>query len=168
MTAHVLYHLKHTCDISHLAYTRNTGQVTTHLDLSIKKEEETKIKKKKKKKKKMLAISCYWVTDTSVMIRLFKSRVITSTQGETVLWTWNLTRICTYTLWHFTVNSAWIAAPVSNRTRLWVGLFCGLKKTCVSVSKEGTRYWCRFLFLFLKPPTPTPTHTPFLCSWHSQ
>ena len=60
MTAHVLYHLKHACDISHLAYTRNTGQVITHLDLIIKKEEAKKLihfkKKKKKKKKKMLAI----------------------------------------------------------------------------------------------------------------
>ena len=42
VTAHVLYHLKHICDISHLAYTRNTGQVTTHLDLSISKTKQTK------------------------------------------------------------------------------------------------------------------------------
>ena len=69
MTSHVLYHLKHTCDISHLAYTRNTGQVTTHLDLGIKKKKKQKTtttknkkqkritfkKKTKKKKKKMLA-----------------------------------------------------------------------------------------------------------------
>ena len=52
VTAHVLYHLKHICDISHLAYTRNTGQVTTHLDLSIKK-------KKKKKKKEEEEIACH-------------------------------------------------------------------------------------------------------------
>ena len=46
---------------------------------------ETKNKYILKKKKEMLAISCYWVIDTSVMIRLLKSRAITSTQGKAVL-----------------------------------------------------------------------------------
>ena len=52
MTAHVLYHLKHTCDISHLAYKKYwTGNSLSRSQYLLLKIKQIHFEKKERKKK---------------------------------------------------------------------------------------------------------------------